>query len=460
MTEIKRIQDTLESLVNAAYSIVIDGMAKGTLKPEYHSHTRYKVTKFEYGESGITNKRVKPERFSAPSWYQAGNSVYFEGIINRKVYKDALRALLNSYGLQKTHCRHYLWSLTARIARDTLEGKISRPKHLAKYVGLFLKDLNEEKHEYRIGVQLKGLILQPNSIKLDGNTKLRKPIRRDLEVEDPGPYRPFSSRLRPLEDPTAILNTIIHAKTETELYLEIDRGIEILRLFQVGSVQDVKNIIDKDSIIYRTRYEFSDEQLLGQDSYLITERDAERLKTFWLRMKRIDLPIPVERGVPKEPTALAISYERYSNALDDKIFENRIFSAIMGLEALYLMEKQEMSYRLRMRAAKLLSLIGYDHNEIVERIKDAYEVRSTYVHGEILKQQDRRKLERKHGNLDEFSKTIVDYLRASIIALLKRPNKNSLIQKIDDSFLDAEKEEEIRKLLFMPYEKEVLDAAG
>ena len=133
--------------------------------------------------------------------------------------------------------------------------------------------------------------------------------------------------------------------------------------------------------------------------------------------------------------------------------EKRISSAVMGLEALYLSpsEQQEMSYRLRMRVSKLLGLIGYNPSEAKERIKDAYDVRSTYVHGGMLKQRDRQKYERKYGNLNKFRKSIMDYLRASIVALLHRPSKTSLIQKTDDSFLDSNKEEEIKKLLFMPY---------
>ena len=72
------------------------------------------------------------------------------------------------------------------------------------------------------------------------------------------------------------------------------------------------------------------------------------------------------------------------------------------------------------------------------------------MHGATLKTTDRRKLEEKYGSLGEFAKRIMDYLRASIVVLLNRPSKKSLIQKIDDSFLDSAKEVEVRELLFMP----------
>ena len=53
--------------------------------------------------------------------------------------------------------------------------------------------------------------------------------------------------------------------------------------------------------------------------------------------------------------------------------------------------------------------------------------RNQYVHGEILKADARRNLEQKHGELNELAKTIKGYLRASIIASLRRPSKASLI---------------------------------
>jgi len=51
-----------------------------------------------------------------------------------------------------------------------------------------------------------------------------------------------------------------------------------------------------------------------------------------------------------------------------------------------------------------------------------------------------------------ISKKSTDYLRASIVALMEKPSKASLIQKIDDSLLDSEKDTEVKKLLFMPYD--------
>jgi len=302
-------------------------------------------------------------------------------------------------------------------------------------------------------VKLRGLALQSRSIKLDDNVVLRRTFRKDLEREVP---IIFPSRgVFPLADPTAFLHISIYA-TEVGFHLqnEIDRAVAILRLFRVGAVQDIQHSIDTESKIHiHGMMGSTSGRLLGSDMYFVSRKDVKQLRRFWLHMKSIELPSSAITSKGIEPDELSIAYDRYSDSLEGGIVERRISSAVMGLEALYLQggEQQEMSYRLRMRVSKLLGLLGYNPDEIEERMKDAYEVRSKYVHGGILKSKESRKLEGKYGDINEFTKTIINYLRASIVALFRRPSKASLIKKIDDSFLDSRKEEEIRKLIFTPY---------
>ena len=175
--------------------------------------------------------------------------------------------------------------------------------------------------------------------------------------------------------------------------------------------------------------------------------------------EKVKLPFVTHIGEHKKTNELSIAYERYSDSLEAGILEKRISSAVMGLEALYLgedpKERGELRYKLGMRVGKLLSLVGYSPSEAKQKTRAAYDIRSTYVHGGILKGENRREYERKYGDLNEFSTTIMDYLRASIVALLlRKTSKTSLIERLEDSFLDSKKEEEISKLLFLPYEKE------
>jgi len=433
-------KDLLQKLVHDVYFTAITGLKEKTLMPDLHPFIKWRVTEFEYGDNGITKFSGEGKEFLKPLWHRATSAIE-EKVKGLSIYNDTLTNMLRLHELEEPQAKQFLSSLISRVAWDTLEGKIKNLSDLTPYSLSFLKDLDKEEQEYRAEVQLRGLVLQPNSILLDENISLRKPTREDFEIEESlGP----ASRTQPLEHPTAFLHVRVFSRGVNALQHEIDRAVAVLQLFRVGAVQDIKYTVDADSITDTIgRATLTRGRLLGPDKYLITQENVEPLRMFWSKMKEVTLPESVYAGAQKEPDELAIAYERYSDSLEGGVTEKRISSAVMGLEALYLSptEQQEMSYRLRMRAGKLLSLIGYNPSEVRKNMAHAYDVRSIYVHGGILKGRKRSKLEKECGDLNQFSKTIMDYLRASIVALLtKRPGKASLIQKIDDSFLGITKE--------------------
>src|SRR2546422_822861 len=92
-------------------------------------------------------------------------------------------------------------------------------------------------------------------------------------------------------------------------------------------------------------------------------------------------------------SSLTIAHTRYKEALfETPLFENRVATAMMGLEALFLDETQELSYRLSVRVSKTISFLKRDPFEVRETIKDAYSIRSKFAHGNVLTHKDRRKL--------------------------------------------------------------------
>lgn len=453
MTEKEELQELLQKLVQTISSTVNEGLKTKTLQPQYKSYFRWKLTEFEYDDTGIKKKSAKGEEFLKPYWFRATRD------INKKVskldlYGNALTVISRDFGINETDSGYYLEQLMAKVARNVLSGKIKTINDSDKYIDSFLKDLKGESQEYRAEVKLQGLILQPRSIQLDDNVLLRKPTREDFEREV---LMAFPSHgTWPPRDPTAFLHTRVYDKREfsaTTLQNDIDREVAVLRLFRVGAVQDIQYTTDTDSIIHMGLGTLTRGRLLGSDKYLITIKDVKPLKTFWANMKKVELPSSVYTGTQKEPDELSIAYDRYVDSLEAHILEKRISSAVMGLEALYLSpsERQELTYKLSMRVSKLLSQIGYSAEKVRKELTHAYDIRSTYVHGKTLTQKQKNRHEKEVGELGQFSKVVMDYLRSSIVVLLRRPSKTSLIQKIDESLLDGTKEEQIRKLLFVPY---------
>ena len=448
----EKLQILIEKLTKDILVVIEDGVANGTLKPQYEICYRWKVNKFDKN-TGQKNSAVG-KRITKFSWRDA---VYNVLQITRSLsmYYKSVVEISEVYKLDNALCSEYLDKLIIKIIESVLSQDINSQSDITKYITLFIKDLKEEEQKYTVIVELKGILLNPRLIKLDNNVSLRKPVKSDFEKE-------FYSGLTynsHIPDPTAFLYVLRHEKGDipsfrvfNKLQKEVDRVTKILSLFRVGSIEYINYYVDTDSIINTTVSSASKTRFSGVDSYLITRDDVSNLKTFWSTVNSIILPIPLV-GEQKDANEISIAYDRYCDSLESGALEKRISSAVMGLEALYLSpsEQQELSYRLRMRISKLLSLIGYTSNKVRVHIRDAYYIRSTYVHGGLVSKKDRTKYEKAYGNLNEFSKIIMDYLRASIVALLKRPSKTSLIQIIDDSFLDNKKEEEIRKLLFVPY---------
>jgi len=152
-----------------------------------------------------------------------------------------------------------------------------------------------------------------------------------------------------------------------------------------------------------------------------------------------------ERVEPKE-----ISYNRYSDALLSwgVPIERRISDAVIGLESLFLVQADELSYRLRLLVAKLLAVFGFDVYEVKETVGLAYEVRSSFLHGSNVSGKTLRKIDAKHDGLDKLLLKLLDYLRCSIAILaLTGIKKPELINRIEASLLDELAWQELKELL-------------
>ena len=86
---------------------------------------------------------------------------------------------------------------------------------------------------------------------------------------------------------------------------------------------------------------------------------------------------------------MTIAFDRYNNALEGIKPEERIMYATMALEALYLNEKQELKRRFSQRTASALGFMDHDPLKVSKTTKKAYDLRSKFVHGVIIKQNDK-----------------------------------------------------------------------
>jgi hypothetical protein len=164
----------------------------------------------------------------------------------------------------------------------------------------------------------------------------------------------------------------------------------------IGSKEEIKQIITtlrlfKDSAIGIGVLEFSEpitwfpftskaQQLLPPhtvgDLCSIEETEIEGLINLWKIISRANY---------KNCPPLEIAIKRFNYAHEHKDREDSLVDIMIGFEALFIKEQDELSFRLALRASTFLEAFSSHHkNErktIFDNIKKAYRLRSGVVHG-------------------------------------------------------------------------------
>ena len=230
------------------------------------------------------------------------------------------------------------------------------------------------------------------------------------------------------------------------LQAEVEKSVALLRLFNVGSVKWVTYETCSDSLLDPIGGTMSaGEWSAALETYFLKSEHESKLKQFWHTMS-LRLPKDIYDLHSKQVNHITLAYDRYSDGLlQSGIVERRIANAVMGLEALFLEETQELSYRLGLRISKTLSMLGRNPLEVREVIQDAYGIRSAFAHGGHLTYKARKKLERKYGQVKNFLYSLLEDLRLSIIVMiLARISKDEFVDLVDDSLLDPGKHQQLQ----------------
>jgi len=122
----------------------------------------------------------------------------------------------------------------------------------------------------------------------------------------------------------------------------------------------------------------------------------------------------------------AIAIKHYCDALQSSDSLEKVTAAVIALEALYGYEVTELSYRLRQRIARFVGPILKDHESILKIAKEAYTIRSKFLHGNKPKQPH-----------PCFIEALLEILRVSILlALLLEMKKKDFVAMIDGAMVE------------------------
>jgi len=303
------------------------------------------------------------------------------------------------------------------------------------------------KIEAKVG--LTGIILEVDEIQIDAYNKLKMPKKVDFEREE-NIISDLPHQIS--QNPSAFLEISIIADNQNSVMSAIEKSIAIFRFFDIGTVKSTTSRIKSTSIFFGIDGFLSSSMVFPVlEQYQLKKSDIEKFTQFWTKISP-KIPESFYKTVEQKNDFVKISYTRYSDTLlIDGQIEQRIASAIMGMESIFLRsggENAELQFRLSLRAANLLKKI-YNPFLVKRAIKDAYEIRSTFLHGDYLSTERKQKIAAKYGdNIHNLLHLILNFLRISIvISMTIQIKKEKFIEILDDSLLSPEINRELEKII-------------
>jgi hypothetical protein len=421
--------------------------AEGNLRPTPTLYLRTVVTNFTY-DKGTKNWGTRIDPVTREQWDISDQVHFVESRVKPRVeYQTAVEAIAKRQGVSVEQADVLLLRFVQLVANRLKDN--SNDSTLADSVVTFVQDLDGAAVDWQVYAPVDGIWLEAETVQLADNCVLRRAAPGDFESEVP--YGLPRTRIPGFEMFSAVLELVVRDKDGLAVQRDIEAVLDTLRLFRLASVVARNTKLSPRSF---TRFGgtlgYLITQLVVSYRYGIRPADAAPLRQFYKGLQPTissysTFAIPAIAGDP-----LAIALQRYKDALFlAGATEARITSAITCLEALFLKaaERTELSHRLAQRVSALIQHTGGRPIEIYNRIVQAYEIRSTFIHGAPIPSD-------KQGMAPALCEQVLDYARLALVAFLdlrmtqgERFDKEKLLSRLDNSLLDETARHKLRETL-------------
>ena len=437
LMEGKSLPVILHDLSDFIIDEVVSGKKSKKLEISKEISIKHKISNFNYVK-GITGYQTTPEYFTKEKWRWKDELEFEKKIEAFKSFQVTIQQIVKIYNVEETKAKLWVSKFVKQITNVCFD-EINKDK-VIELINLFISDLEENPISWQPVVWIDGIWMGTDSIKIRDNILIRKPESNDLEFESP--YESFiPHEHRNL--PSAILEFEYREKFPGSVHNKINSVIAALRLFKLGSIEKIRTQHNADSIIKFIGGTISQTNLISAHyKYGLTVGDTETLTKFITRIEPLIYSEIIDKSAD-EADYISIAHDRFCDALLKPVVpENRLATAIMALEALYLKEEElsELTERLSQRVALALEPFGYKTLEVYNLVKKSYNIRSRFVHGSKIEQKE----------IGELPEKILDYCRVSIIMFLQLHNeldKKIIINLLRNSLLDDTKKKEFHKII-------------
>lgn len=438
-----RLLDISRAVVEECKRLKTEGITKQAIP-----HLRY-VVDFEYRDGRITSLAENAEEVIKQ---QFGTSNIEIALLRHRLFslwdRDELDTCLNlvaeTCSIQKSEATTIISQFSQNLAYNILDKDNISEEFLREFISPFIQSLGKEP-DWKIKIWLSGVWVAESEIRLMENVILRQPVPSDFEREIPVddlPKLPLHYEDIEFTNVMAILEIVLHHTSHNQMETKLRDFTNLLTIFRLGEIKFIKRTASPSRYIGQYSY-----PIIAESGYInplhvyeITRADSEVFLQFYTHLGS-------QVGeLTRNDDFLGIAYDRYTDALSGKLAEYSIASAINCLEALFLDDNSgELAHKLSQRVAAIIrQRTAVPGPEIYKLMKDAYTVRSKYVHGVVSRKKP------KTMPIRELRNSILEYSRKSLLVFLQikgYKSKSEFLKLIDDSLLDETAQAELLDLL-------------
>jgi hypothetical protein len=427
--------------MSGAFESVLDGAAvkierlrlDGIIRPDPEPFFRYALDAFDYTVEGPFSRSagfgwVLRDAWSISTVERCIAEVAEE--IERCV--ALLPADVREHPLAPVGVQRLFESMTLSI----LEGVLPSETDVSQWVVGLYGALREEPSAIQVRVDLGGIAVLASPIEFGDDRvqiRLRAATREDWEVPVLPAAREFAE-VRVKRRTSAILELRYRDHDLSRWQRELDRVVTVLRLFGVGAVEYVTVEHGSDSLIDPAGGLWAIESGGPPSrSYALRDGDVDRLRQFWSVMSSA-IPESLYWNEVEDAEDVAATFANYRVLLFTSGCGNESFAEVVrALESLLIYKGTKLISRtLQRRTGALLGACGHDSGRVELALRNAYDVRSRYVHGDSLPEELERRIEQEFGGRVALFRLCLDMLRIALVATLAAGlDKRSLIDAVE-----------------------------
>jgi len=412
-----RISD-LVRFANRALEAFDRYLIEQNVKPSVTVSTRYYTTELEISETG-SKYSGSSEQIQEPQYGLIIHSFLRGQIMETPEANQLVESIVTTFGRnidqlapRVNHIdqsRFWLQTFAAKLLDDKVHGRLSG-ESVVEYASLFMSEFQLLPLEYRQVHHLNGLFLENESVRIGDTALIRQPKKEDFEYTIPVGIPDF--RIHPTQLPSSVLEINMIARDEGECHEYVQRILDAVRMYKVGSVYPIESRSGKRTVIWpgAESRSMGTPRYPGLIAYTVRKQVKELFVKFICTMEK------KLRFDPKDKSSrsLTVSLGRYRSALLDSTDpEIKLMTAVMGLESLLTFRKDrgENAFKLGLRVARLLGHVGFSPDDVRSSVVESYELRNKIVHGSYLEESEARRVR-------ELLPQTLNFLRISLVSFL------------------------------------------